>query len=57
MGEPKTVTVCSKCLCASCWQAVFFCDDYWYASTVEKTVAELQELSLESPHYWEPEHV
>ena len=55
MNERRTVTVCAECLCASCWQAVFFCDDYMHADVVEKTVFELEELGLESPHYWEPE--
>ena len=50
--EPEMVTVCDKCLCASCWQGIFYCDDYKYAGIVQKTVAELQSLNLENPDYW-----
>ena len=48
-----TVTVCSSCLCASCWQGMFYCDYYRTAGTVEKTVAELRELNREHPSYYE----
>jgi hypothetical protein len=51
----KTITVCDKCLCASCWQGIFYCQHAWDkdAGTVEKTIEELRELGLESPDYWE----
>lgn len=57
-GEPtnqdnmKMITVCKSCLCASCWQGVFYCDDYLHADTTQKTVAELKELAFEHPSYW-----
>ncbi len=47
-----TVTVCSVCWRAACWQGVFLCDDYLDAGTVEKTVSELRQLGRESEHYW-----
>ena len=50
--DPEMVTVCDKCLCASCWQGIFYCDDYRDAGIVQKTVAELQSLNLENPDYW-----
>lgn len=50
--DNRTVTVCSACLQASCWQGKFFCDDYGTAGTVEKTVSELRKLNLENPAYW-----
>lgn len=34
----KTITVCDKCLCASCWNGIFYCDDYKNAGTIEKTM-------------------
>ena len=52
----KTVTVCSHCHRASCWQGIFFCDEYRTASTVELPVSELRRKKLESPDYWRPEH-
>jgi len=51
MREIK-VTVCAKCLCASCWQGIFMCDESREAGTVEKTIKQLKKLKLESPHYW-----
>lgn len=50
--SPKTVTVCDKCLQASCWQGIFMCDEAQFAGTVEKTIDELKALNLEHPDYW-----
>lgn len=50
--KQRTITVCDKCLCASCWQGVFMCDETRGASTTEKTVDELRKLDLEHPCYW-----
>ena len=50
--DSEMVTVCDKCLCASCWQGIFYCDDYREAGIVQKTVAELKILHLENPDYW-----
>lgn len=36
-----TVTVCSKCLKACCWQGEFMCDDAYDASTVERKISTL----------------
>lgn len=47
-----TITVCSACLRASCWQGAFYCEQYKTAGTVEKTREQLERLNLESPHYW-----
>lgn len=46
------VTVCSKCLRASCWNGLFYCDDFKSAGTIEKTVQELRALGLEHPCYF-----
>jgi hypothetical protein len=48
------VTVCDKCLQASCWHGEFMCNDARTAGTVEMTVAELAALNREHPSYWEP---
>lgn len=48
----RTITVCDKCLQASCWLGIFMCDQSRYAGTVEKTLPALQTLALEDPHYW-----
>lgn len=49
----NTITVCSACLCASCWQGEFYCDEYKTAGTVEKTIEELTALHREHPEYWD----
>lgn len=48
----ELITVCDKCLQASCWQAAFMCDQAVSAGTVQKTRAELRALALEHPSYW-----
>ena len=48
----EKITVCDKCLTASCWQGLFMCDDSKFAGTVEKTIDELKELNLEHSSYW-----
>ena len=53
MSAAETVTVCSACLQASCWNGHFYCVDYQTAGTVEKTREELRALDLEHPSYWE----
>ncbi len=49
----ETVTVCDKCLCASCWQGIFMCQSAQNAGIVEKTITELEALGLENPCYWQ----
>lgn len=51
----RVITVCAACECASCWRGKFMCQRSPDANTKRMTVAELRELGLESPHYWEPE--
>jgi len=53
MKEQVTVTVCDKCLMASCWQGVFYCEEYKNAGITEKSVGELRKLGLESSTYWQ----
>jgi len=48
----RKVTVCDKCLKASCWQGVYMCNDTHNAGTVEKTIKELKKLKLENSSYW-----
>lgn len=54
LPEERKVTVCDKCLQASCWQGIFMCQEAQYAGITEKTVAELRKLGLENPDYWKP---
>jgi hypothetical protein len=51
----ETITVCSACLPASCWQGEFYCEDSKRAGTVEKTREELEALNLEHSDYWKQE--
>ena len=46
------ITVCDKCLQASCWQGEFMCGESKTAGTVKKTVAQLKKLNLENPEWW-----
>ena len=55
MSHGHTITVCDACLQASCWQGIFYCDDYKTAGTVEKTIEELTARGLEHPSYWRRE--
>ena len=48
----QLITVCDKCLKASCWQGVFMCDDSVNAGTIEKSISELKKLNLEHSDYW-----
>jgi len=54
----ELVTVCDKCFHASCWQGIFYCDDYKSAGTVRKTRKELKKMAdagecvAESSDYW-----
>lgn len=47
-----TITVCSKCKMACCWQGVFVCNDAVSASTVKMSMAQLRVLDLENSCYW-----
>lgn len=47
------ITVCDACLCASCWQGVFYCQRYKSAGTKRMRRSELAALDRESPDYWE----
>lgn len=48
----ELITVCDSCLQASCWQGIFYCDDYKTAGTVQKTREELEALGREHHSYW-----
>ena len=52
MEDSDTVTVCDKCLMASCWQGEFMCDESKTAGTIEKPIRELKKLNLEHPSFW-----
>lgn len=53
--EKRLVTVCDKCLTASCWNGLFMCDQADIAGITQKTVAELRTLDREHPCYWDDE--
>jgi hypothetical protein len=48
----RKVTVCDRCLQASCWQAIFMCQEAQNAGTREASVAQLALLRAEAPDYW-----
>lgn len=53
MKDNDKVTVCNKCLRASCWKGFFLCDEARSAGTKLKSVKELKKLNLENSSYWE----
>lgn len=54
---PGTVTVCDKCLTASCWHGEFMCADARNAGIVEKPVSELRKLGREHPDHYSAANV
>ena len=55
--KKKMITVCDHCLTASCWQAIFMCNESRNAGTLKKSVTELKKLKLEHPSYWKPDNI
>jgi hypothetical protein len=51
MNDTDLITVCDRCLCATCWQGEFMCDEAQTAGTVKKPRAELVALGREHPSY------
>jgi len=50
--DSRKVTVCDRCLQASCWQGSFMCDYARNAGVTDLKVAELRTLGREHPSYW-----
>lgn len=48
----KKITVCSECLRASCWQGIFYCENYKNGGDMEVPINELEEWKLEDSSYW-----
>lgn len=51
-AENQMITVCDKCLQASCWQGAYMCWEWKGAGKVQKTINELKALDLEHPTWW-----
>jgi hypothetical protein len=51
MNDTDKITVCDKCLMASCWQGIWMCDESRNAGIVQKPRAELVRLGREHPSY------
>jgi len=49
LKDTDLITVCSKCLQASCWNGEFMCQKAHNAGTIELTVAKLKRLNLGHP--------
>lgn len=50
--KPRLITVCDKCLQASCWQGVFMCQESQNAGTLQYTETKLKAMNLEHSSYW-----
>lgn len=57
MVDDWLVTVCDRCLTASCWHGEFYCSEYKTAGTKEMRASELRTLDRESPDYFSREHI
>lgn len=55
--KERLVTVCDKCLRASCWHGEFMCDDARGAGTINLPVSKLQELRREHPSHYSVEKI
>lgn len=53
----RWITVCDKCLSASCWHGEFMCWESRSAGTVKKTESELDALHVEHPSNYSVEKV
>ena len=53
MEDERMITVCAACLCASCWQGAFMCDEAYNVGTVDLPISNLREMGREHPQYWE----
>ena len=56
VNEPlprKLITVCDRCLMASCWQGVFMCENAVQAGTVNLPIETLQGLRREHGSWWD----
>jgi len=49
------VTVCSACLCASCWHGEFMCSKAVGAGTTTRLRPELDRLNREHPSHYDRE--
>jgi hypothetical protein len=47
----KKIIVCSSCLCSTCWQGLFMCQDSLNADIKEISVDEALKLGKEHPSY------
>jgi len=52
MSRKERITVCNKCLRASCWQGVFMCDQARDAGVVAVSRDRLAQMALEHESYW-----
>lgn len=59
----ELITVCDSCYHASCWQGIFYCDEYKTAGTTERTRKELKKIAeqgictAENSDYWSSEQI
>lgn len=51
MDDNDMIPVCANCLRASCWQAIFVCDQYQTADVIYKRRGDLAKRGLEHPSY------
>lgn len=57
IAEDYFVTVCDKCLCASCWHGDFLCQESQSAGTCETLASTLIKLGNENPEHFSREKI
>lgn len=57
MSEDYMVTVCAKCLRASCWHGEAPCDGAAFADVVKRRASELRAAALEHPSHYSLEKI
>jgi len=55
LKDDVEITVCAKCLQASCWHGEFMCEEALESGITTKTVGELRKLKFKDPDNWEHE--
>lgn len=48
----EMVTVCNKCLKATCWQGLFMCDESQTAGIIDMPIEDLKKINREHPSHW-----
>lgn len=57
LPKNREITVCDKCLRASCWHGIWMCDDAIGAGLIQLPRWKLDELNREHPSHYSAEQI